>query len=215
MNDRVATRYPDNADGVWVASRLDRPTDPWSIEDERELAVLAKTDRNAFGILYDRYVQRIYGYCYRRLQRAEEAEDVTSLVFTRALSALPRYRPDGPPFAAWLFAIAHNAVIDEIRSRTSRPASGPLPDEPLWESNEPGPEATVLVNEKTRELQAVLMQLPPEQARLIELRLAGLNDREIAFVLGKSYGAIRIAQFRALGRLRELFGFPAKGQRDE
>jgi RNA polymerase sigma-70 factor (ECF subfamily) len=194
---------------------LDRPTDPWSIEDERELAVLAKSDRAAFGILYDRYVQRIYGYCYRRLQTAEEAEDVTSLVFTRALTAMPRYRPDGPPFAAWLFAIAHNAVIDELRSKKSRPVSDPLPYEPPWETNEPGPETSVLVNEQTRELQAVLTQLSPEQARLIELRLAGLSDKEIAFVLGKSYGAVRVAQFRALGRLRELFGFPAKGQRDE
>jgi RNA polymerase sigma-70 factor (ECF subfamily) len=185
------------------------------VEDERELAVLAKSDRTAFGILYDRYVQRIYGYCYRRLQTAEEAEDVTSLVFTRALTAMPRYRPDGPPFAAWLFAIAHNAVIDELRTKKSRPANDPLPYEPPWETNEPGPETSVLVNEQTRELQAVLRQLPPEQARLIELRLAGLNDKEIAFVLGKSYGAVRVAQFRALGRLRELFGFPAKGQRDE
>jgi len=178
-------------------------TEEWSTADERALAVAAKTDRTAFGVLYDRYVTRVYGYCYRRLRTPEEAEDATSLVFTKALAAMPRYREDGPSFGAWLFAIAHNVVVDEFRTRPRDvefgEAFGAIPDA------DPGPEDLAVLADDVRTLRAVLAQLPVEQADVIELRLAGLTDKEIAFVLGRSYGAVRVAQHRAVRRLRTLF----------
>jgi RNA polymerase sigma-70 factor, ECF subfamily len=183
-------------------------TDPWSDEDERVLAVRAKTDRAAFAVLYDRYVGRVYGYCYRRLQTPEEAEDATSLIFTRALTALPRYREDGPSFGAWLFTIARNVVIDEVRTYRTR-ATGQIrsvDEETGLVDHTAAPEAETLVAEDVRQLRAYLTQLPPDQAHLIELRLAGLTDKEIAYVLGRSHGAIRVAQHRAIRRLRALFG---------
>jgi RNA polymerase sigma-70 factor (ECF subfamily) len=190
--------------------------DPWSIEDEQSLAVAAKTDRAAFGVLYDRYVERVYGYCHRRLQTPEEAEDATSLVFTRALAALPRYRDDGPSFAAWLFAIARNVVVDELRSRRGRDRGSSRRDDEVAIGVDlaPGPEEQTLLGEEMRELRALLAQLPAEQAQLIELRLAGLTDKEIAFVLGRSHGAVRVAQHRAVRRLRTMLGIEAREQRD-
>jgi RNA polymerase sigma-70 factor (ECF subfamily) len=97
--------------------QVSTPAPAWSAEDERALAIAAKTDRAAFGVLYDRYVHRVYGFCARRLRTPEEAEDATSRVFTRALAAMPGYRDDGPSFGAWLFAIARNVVVDELRAR--------------------------------------------------------------------------------------------------
>jgi RNA polymerase sigma-70 factor (ECF subfamily) len=188
------------------------PNEPRWPDDERELAVAAKTNRAAFGALYDRYVARIYGYCYRRLQTPEEAEDATSLVFTRAIAALPRYRDDGPSFGAWLFTIARNVVIDAARARRGTNVADD--DGAMVQDESPGPEEHTLIVEEMRELRALLARLPADQAQLVELRLAGLTDKEIAFVLGRSYGAVRVAQFRAVRRLRALLGVDTKGQPD-
>jgi RNA polymerase sigma-70 factor (ECF subfamily) len=168
--------------------------------EERELALRARTDRTAFGELYDRYLPAVHAYCFRRLGSREAAEDATALVFTKALGAIGRFREDGPPFRAWLFTIAHNAVIDEVRARrwTTR-----LEAEEGWEpaATDSGPEEGAVA---AADLARLLAKLPPEWAGMVELRLAGLSNQEIAHVLGRSHGAVRIALHRALGRLREL-----------
>ena len=171
-------------------------------EDDQSLAARAKSDREAFGLLYDRYLDRVYSYCRRRLPAREEAEDATGQIFTQALAAMPRYRVDNPSFAAWLFTIAHNVVIDIGRAGTRR-AKSP------WRPNSGGaddPEESVVAAEAAAELRAMPANLPPDQAEVVQLRLSGLNDKEIAIILGRSHGAIRIAQHRALKRLRVLFG---------
>src|SRR5262245_37720478 len=99
----------------------DRPL-PGDAQDESLLVALAQQDRQAFAPLYDHYVGPIYRYCYQRLGRREAAEDATSLVFVKALNALPTYR--GGAFGGWLFAIAHNTVMDTLRAAPSR-----LPDQ--------------------------------------------------------------------------------------
>lgn len=191
------------------------PTNAWSEEDERALAVAAKTDRAAFGLLYDRYVDRVYGYCFRRLHTREEAEDATSHVFTKALAALPRYRDEGPSFGAWLFTIAHNVVIDEYRRRGAAPIA-PTVDTGFAVDSSPGPEEQTLRAEEARELRSLLSHLSADQAEVVELRLAGLTDKEIAVVVGRSTGAVRVAQHRAVRRLRSLLGIDPleKGPRD-
>lgn len=170
-------------------------------EDDAALALRARADRAAFGILYDRYVDRIYGYCYWRLQTHAGAEDATSQTFLKALAALASYRPETASFRAWLFTIASRVVIDTYRAR--RPTTG-LDDAAEVRSAESGPEQLALAAETRREVTALLAHLPDEQSHLVQLRLAGLTDREIAAVLGKSHGAVRVAQHRALKRLREL-----------
>lgn len=213
MGGRVVTVARERGEraGGSTGAPARAPADRWASADERTLATAAQRDRAAFGVLYDRYVTRVYGYCCRRLQTPEEAEDATSLVLTKALAALPRYREDGPSFGAWLFAIVHNVIVEEFRSRP-RVAR---PDEGFWSipDDAPGPEQQTVLADDLRELRSLLARLPAEQARLIELRLAGVTDKEIAFVLGRGHGAVRVAQHRAVRRLRTLLGIDAKERR--
>lgn len=170
--------------------------------DEAEDAALvaaARRDRRAFAPLYRRYVDPVYRYCHRRLGSREAAEDVTSLVFTRALIALPGYR-DGS-FRGWLFTIAHHAVVDALRAR--RPEA---PAEAVAQTPDPAPtpEEETLAAETGRSLRALLVRLSPDQRQVVELHLAGLTGPEIAALLGRSHPAVRSVQSRAVARLREL-----------
>jgi RNA polymerase sigma-70 factor, ECF subfamily len=178
--------------------------------DDATLVVWAQGDRRAFALLYRRYLDPVHRYCYRRLGSREAAEDATSLVFTKALAALPAYRAGS--FRSWLFAIAHHVVTDDLRAR--RPAAGleaaaNLPD------RTPSPEALALVAEADRSVVGLLARLPPEQRRVVELRLAGLTGREVAAVLGRSLPAVKIAQVRAYARLRGLLGVPTPQEKPD
>jgi RNA polymerase sigma-70 factor (ECF subfamily) len=183
--DRITEAVPD-----WMAD-----------DDDAAWAMRARSDRAAFGVLYDRYVDRIYAYCRRRLQTQEAAEDATSQTFLKALGAIARYQPGAGTFRAWIFTIANRVVIDSYRRE--KPAT-PLDGIGEVQDPESGPERVAIDREASRELYALVDRLPDEQANLIQLRLAGLTDREIAEVLGRSYGAIRVAQHRAIKRLQEL-----------
>ena len=181
--------------GVWFPDAL-------AIDDEATLVARAKTDRASFAPLYHRYVIVIYRYCYHRLGSAEAAEDATSEVFLKALVALQRHRDD-QSFRSWLFAIAHNVVTDSYRARR--------PSEPLDLTEDvvdaaPTPEDLALVAEGDRAVQVLLTRIAPDQARVLELRLAGLTGPEVARVLGRTHGAVKIAQVRGYARLRKLLG---------
>ena len=178
------------------ASDVDTPS------AEVELIARAVGDPQAFALLYRRYLDPVYRYCYHRLGSKEAAEDATSQVFAKALAALSTYRADRP-FRSWLFAIAHNVIIDTHRARR--------PHQPLEEAAHvldaaPSPEELAEVAEGARAVQALLAALTPDQARVVELRLAGLSEVEIARMLGRRPGAVRAVQFRALTRLRTLLG---------
>jgi RNA polymerase sigma-70 factor (ECF subfamily) len=162
----------------------------------------APVDRQAFAALYRGYLTPIYHYCYRRLASVEDAEDATSLVFAKALATLSSQR-DESALRSWLFAIAHNVVVDHYRARrqTLRLAAAADVVDPA-----PSPESLSLDRDTIRSL---LDRLTADQARILELRLAGLTGPEIAAVLGKSPAAVKVAQFRAYARLRELIGEPA------
>ena len=163
------------------------------------LVAAARADRRAFAPLYDRYVDPVYRYCLRRLGDRAAAEDATSQVFAKALATLPAYRDRS--FRGWLFTIAHNVVSDMFRQRR--------PDVPLEAAEDrpdpaPTPEEAALVADEGRALRALLAQIPTDQQRVLELRLAGLTGAEIARVLGRSEGAVKMLQFRAVARLRVL-----------
>ena len=181
-----------------------------AIDDEATLIARAQGDRQAFAILYRHYLPDVYRYCYRRLGSEPVAEDATSLVFTRALMALPRFASGS--FRAWLFTIAQHVVIDEVRR--TRPAAS-LDAAAHLTDPAPSPEEALLDAEHERCLATVLRQLPPAQQQVLELRLAGLTAPEIATVLGRSHGTIRNLQHRALVRLRALLSpDPAEGVSD-
>jgi RNA polymerase sigma-70 factor (ECF subfamily) len=167
---------------------------------ERELVQRAIGDKDAFALLYRTYVDSIYRYCYRRLRNREAAEDVTQTVFERAIKGLSRYR-DQNSFRGWLFTIAHNEIVDQAR-RTR--VSTPLDETIVLYDPYPTPEEAALVADSGLQLRLLIAKLSDEDQQLIDLRLAGLNDREIAGVVGMSHGAVRTRQYRALQRLRTL-----------
>src|SRR3954471_4499736 len=88
--------------------------------DDASLVAQAQADPRAFAQLYDRYVELIYWFCYRRLENVPAAGDATSATFMKALNALPRFNPQGGSFRSWLFAIAHNVVLDHLRQAARR-----------------------------------------------------------------------------------------------
>jgi RNA polymerase sigma-70 factor, ECF subfamily len=173
------------------------------VGDEAALVELARADPAAFAPLYERYVGRIYRYCLRRVDRPEEAEDLTSLIFNRALAGLPGYR--GPSLATWLFTIARNTVSNHLRDRRSHlPLEGavlataesiPEPDgDPL---------ERVVRAEDRRRVAHLVAGLTDEQRSLLALKLSGqLTAKEIGAVVGKREGAVRVALFRIVHQLR-------------
>jgi RNA polymerase sigma-70 factor, ECF subfamily len=175
-------------------------------DDDACLVAAARTDPRAFAPLYARYSDSIYRYCARRVGDPEAAADATSQVFVKALAGLPGYRGDGPSFRSWLFAIAHNVLVDGDRTR--RQTIG-LEAAEMIASAAPSVEEAVLTAEVGRTIHGLLAQLTPDQREVMELRLAGLTGPEIAAAVNRSLGAVKISQVRAFARLRAAFGLTA------
>ena len=169
--------------------------------DETPLIRAAQRDRRAFAPLYERYVDAIYRYCLRRTGYREAAEDATATIFTKAMAHLDSFRFDGRSFRSWLFAIAHNVLVDGERAAANRPVER---DVHVAIDAAPGPEDVALDAEADREIVRLLLALPVDQRRVLELRLAGLTTREISNALRISDGAVRASQYRAAKRLRLL-----------
>ncbi len=162
--------------------------------DERLLIEAAKRDPARFAELYTRNFHVVYAYIVRRVESREEAEDLTADVFHQALTSLPRFEWRGAPFAAWLIRIASNAISDRWRMRARE--KDKLPDEEL---SDQGMENV----ERRAALFQLVEGLPPDQRRVIAMRFAeDKSIREIAQVMGRSEGAIKQLQFRALEKLR-------------
>lgn len=180
--------------------------------DDAALVLAAQRDPRAFAHLYLRYVDPVYRYCHRRLGTKEAAEDATSAVFAKALAAIPRYRTENASFRAWLFAIAHNVVVDLHRGAVF---TRPIESVHDRAAPEPGPEAVLLAGEDRRTIDGLLAVMAPDQRRVLELRLAGLTTPEIAEALGRNPGAIRAIQCRAAKRIRELLGRSAAAEESD
>ncbi len=191
-----------------TALRSDLPPDLAPADMDAALVAAARQNRAAFAPLYQRYVDPVYRYCLRRLASREAAEDATAQVFAKALAALPSYRENGPSFRSWLFAIAHNVLVDAQRAR--RPQLD-LDDAFALTDPDPGPEERALAAEGRREVEMLLASVPPDQRRVLELRLAGLTTAEIATAIGCSPGAVRASQYRAVKRLRLVMGLAPHG----
>jgi RNA polymerase sigma-70 factor, ECF subfamily len=165
--------------------------------------VVSSRDANAFGELYDLFVERVYRYLYFRAGSHPEAEDLTEQVFLKAWEAIGRYRWQGRPFLAWLYRLAHNAHIDHVRSQ--KPTTSLNNDDRPIEL----PSAAAAV-ELTRALDADLLgralgELTPDQQQVIVMKfLEGLDNEQIAENLHKREGAIRALQMRALMSLRRV-----------
>ncbi len=191
-------------------SRPDQPasaaaSQPRATGSDADLIRAAQADPAEFAAVYERYVDPIYRYCVTRVGSPADAEDATSQTFARAFGALStfRSRPDlaGGGVRSWLFTIAHNVVVSGYRDR--RPTS-PLADADLLIDPDPTPDEQAIAAERREILLGSIARLSDDQRRVVELRLAGLSGPEIAAVLGRSHGAIKMMQFRAIDRLRTL-----------
>jgi RNA polymerase sigma-70 factor (ECF subfamily) len=182
-----------------------------SDDSPSDAELIAGGERDHFARLYDRYVASVYRYCRLRIPNTTEAEDATALVFTNAFAAFP---PGAGSFRAWLFTIAHNVVVNYYRSQNHR-AGQPLDLAAELADRAPTPEETLLRADEASRLYHALAQLPDDQRRVIELRLAGLTGAEIAETLGRSQPAMRQLQFRAMQRLRQILTDPTEEPRHD
>lgn len=171
------------------------------LTNERQLVLQAQAGNSeAFGQLYDAYMERIYRFVYFRVEDQQTAEDITSQVFLKAWGNLDRFRFSRTPYLAWLYTIAHNAVIDHYRTRKVTTA---LDDVQLSQPDH----SEVVENgiDLTAEMQSVktaLQTLTDDQQKVLTLKfIEGMSNNEIARHLGKREGAIRALQMRGLQAL--------------
>jgi RNA polymerase sigma-70 factor, ECF subfamily len=170
-------------------------------ERDDDLAVAARSDAEAFGLLYERHRLAVFRYLRTRTRSDDDAGELTAIVFERAFLAIPRYRPAGGGFVAWLIRIARNAAIDTHRRATAVPFVADPAD-----SGATGPEDGLLADEARTSLLRAVRDLPPIQREAIVLRYAaGLTAREIGDVLGKTDQATQKLLSRALASLRETY----------
>ena len=161
--------------------------------DERLLVEAAQRDPRRFAELYELHFRRVYAYVIRRVERREEAEDVTSEVFHHALAKIKSFEWRGIPFSAWLTRIAANAIAD--RWRASHSNDDPLPED-LEDSEAEDIEQCALLSQ-------LVQGLPADQKRVLLLRFVEQKSiKEIASELKRTEGAVKQLQFRALEKLR-------------
>ena len=165
--------------------------------DERLLIEAAQRDPSRFTELYENHFDRVYAFIARRVRDRDAAQDLTSDVFHQALANLGRFEWRGVPFAAWLLRIAANAIADRWQ-RAAREQGNPTADEPSAASDTGLEEI-----EQRARLFRLVGTLPADQQRIVVMRFVEEKSiREMAHELGRSEGAIKQLQFRALENLR-------------
>jgi RNA polymerase sigma-70 factor (ECF subfamily) len=174
-----------------------------SIEDDPSLALRAKTERDAFGILYERHVSAIYRYVFYRTGNTDDSEDLTAKVFARALKHIHNYNDRGLPFTAWLYRIAHNVVANFHRDNSRHPSVS-LDEVELVNTHHDDADRKIDHDRDQRRLIAAISALPEERQHLIVLKFVQqLQNAEIGAIMNRSEGAIKSLYHRTLLQLRE------------
>lgn len=177
---------------------------PILVVNEKQLIQLAqKGQEDALTELYQRHIQAIYRYIFFRVGDATAAEDITSEVFMQMVRSLPRYQERGAPFAAWLFRIAHDRLVDHLRRSAIRQVDE-LPEDLIDEY--PGPETQAEINLNHTQLFEALRTMTDEQQTVLQLRfIEDYSLEETARLMHKNVGAIKALQHRALKTLTRKF----------
>jgi RNA polymerase sigma-70 factor, ECF subfamily len=184
------------------ASALATERDVPARDRDEELALAARSDPAAFGLLYGRHRLAVFRYLRTRTMNEDDAAELTAVTFERALAAMPRYRQRDGGVLAWLLRIARNAAIDAGRRATAVPLVGDVLDERVSIA----PEEMTLANEARTSLVSAVNRLPEIQREAIVLRYAArLTAREIGDVLGKTDQATQKLLSRALATIRESY----------
>ena len=179
---------------------------------EASLIAGAKKDSEAFGQLYERYVNRVYNYIYYRTGNHQDAEDLTARTFFRALKHIGRYKDRGAPFSAYLYRIAHNLVANWHRDTKRRQV---LPFDELVTPNARRDEPPSVTED--REVQDRLLRvvhaLPADRQELVILKFVEqMSNADIARVMGRTEGAIKSLYHRTLISLREEYDIDLQGE---
>jgi RNA polymerase sigma-70 factor, ECF subfamily len=165
--------------------------------EERLLIEAAQNDPSRFAELYEHNFHRVYAYVARRVRDRAEIQDLTAQVFHQALANLGKFKWRGSPFAAWLYRIASNAIADQARQKMRESTDQPNP------SSESSTTTDLEEVERRARLFSAVDKLPEDQRRVIAMRFADEKSiREIAEEMGRSEGAVKQLQFRALENLR-------------
>jgi RNA polymerase sigma-70 factor, ECF subfamily len=183
-----------------------------AVNDEPQLVLQAKNDPTAFGVLYERYIDRVYAYIYHRVGNAQDTEDLTARTFYRALDKLHTYEDRGLPFSAWLFRIAHNLVANWHRDHSRRNF---LSLDRLWFQSKEGdtPEEKVEEEERHEALWDAINELPDDRRKLLLYKFSSrLSNLEIGEMMNKSESAIKSLYFRTLATLRSELEAKGWGQ---
>jgi RNA polymerase sigma-70 factor, ECF subfamily len=182
---------------------MNSPTPP--TDSDEALVARAKRNREAFGDLYDRYVDQVYRFVYRRLKDHTAAEEITARVFFRALERLPRFEWRGIPFGGWLMRIAANLIHDhhdDAQRHVSLPVAAA--DEMEMATSEPGTEEQSAAHQTASVLWQTVSTLPITEQQVVVYRFAReMSVREIATAIGRTEGAVKQILFRAMKRLRQ------------
>lgn len=184
----------------------DERPEPIDVDHEAKLVAAAQRDPAEFGPLYERYIDQIYRFAYRRTGNHADAEDVAAQTFQQALTALPSYEWRGVPFGAWLYRIASNIV-----NRRGRTSSREIAVEDVTvytdgaDTGTEDPADIVSRGSEADELVDAIRQLPADQQRVLILKFArGLKNREIGDAIGRSEGAVKQLVHRAMLNLRTM-----------
>ena len=173
-------------------------------DDDQLITLAAGGDRQSFGELYERYALRVFRHAQFLTGDPVLAEDVTAQVFLKALEAIPRYESRGVPFVAWLLRITCNLVINHRKSAKNNGHSQ-IPENVEATGTFFSPEDSCEVKVDGERVWREVRKLPCEQRQVIVMRfIDDLGYPDIAHVLGKTVGAVRVIQFRALANLRGM-----------
>lgn len=175
------------------------------MQEEHDLIRRAQEyDPVAFGEIYERYYVGVYKYIYYRVGEQSLAEDLTMEVFVKAMEAIDNFSFRGVPFSAWLYRIASNLVIDHFRRQPVQPSLS-LEEKLVAAVEHP---TQVLESQFAHQaLQKALSELTDDQQQVIVLKFVdGLSNLEVAQILGKTEGAVKSLQHRALASLGRVLG---------
>jgi RNA polymerase sigma-70 factor, ECF subfamily len=179
------------------------------LSDDHLLTRAGQGDKEAFGLLYERYLGRIYNYVYYRTGNQSDAEDLTARVFFRAMHHITNYQNRGLPFSAWLYRIAHNLVANWHRDNSRRKE---IPLEDGLVSGHPSydyPESALVKTEERERLLSIIRKLPQDRQQLLILKFVEhMTNAEIGQIMGRTEGAVKSLYHRTLLALRDdLDGF--------
>jgi RNA polymerase sigma-70 factor (ECF subfamily) len=168
--------------------------------DTALLVRVADRDREAFELLYKRYVRSIFGLALRRLRDRQRAEDAVQETFTAVWRSAASYRPERGPAAPWLYAIARNAIVDRMRARVEPPAEAPD-----LASTELGPGETAEASYVSWRVHRALEELPDKEREVVELAYwSGLSQSEVAEYLHIPLGTVKTRTRSALAHLADV-----------